>query len=210
MIGTLNEGAIHAGLKAHYARPGDTFEVPLEGFVIDVRRADLLIEIQTGSFGAMGSKLDRLLDVHRMLLVHPIAVEVYLERPGTTEKKSRTRGTVYDVFDELVSVPTLLDHPNLELEVALIAVTHVQEVRRQRFRTVERKLRAVRETRRFRGTHDLAALLPAELPPQFTTADLAKAAKITRDVAQKMAFCLRALDVLHEVTRTRAGIVYVR
>src|SRR5690349_4931065 len=96
-IGELNEGSLHAALKARYAQPGDQLEVPLEGFVIDIKRADRLVEIQTGSFGAMGNKLDRLLDVHRMLLVHPIAVETYLERPGQKERKTRTKGSVYDV-----------------------------------------------------------------------------------------------------------------
>ena len=53
-IGTLNEGSLHAALKQVYAEPGDTFEVPLDRFVIDISRDELLIEIQTGSFAAMG------------------------------------------------------------------------------------------------------------------------------------------------------------
>ena len=60
-IGTLNEGSLHAALKERYAEPGDEFEVPLDGFVIDIRRPGQLIEIQTSSFKAMGRKLDRLL-----------------------------------------------------------------------------------------------------------------------------------------------------
>ena len=52
----LNEGSLHASLKRHYAKNGDEFEVPLDGFVIDIlRRRDevdeLLVEVQTSSFG---------------------------------------------------------------------------------------------------------------------------------------------------------------
>ena len=59
-IGMLNEGSLHASLKRRYARPGDDFEVSIEGFVIDIVRArgepdELLIEIQTGSFRAMAN-----------------------------------------------------------------------------------------------------------------------------------------------------------
>ena len=83
-IGTLNEGSLHAALKELYAEPGDRFELPLDRFVIDIARAELdselLIEIQTGSFGAMGRKLDFLLPDYRMLLVHPIANASYLVR----------------------------------------------------------------------------------------------------------------------------------
>jgi hypothetical protein len=215
-IGTLNEGSLHAALKARYAEPGDELEVPLDGFVIDIRRADLLVEIQTSSFGAMGHKFDRLLDDHRILLVHPVAVETYLQRPGKKPRKSRERGSLFDIFEELVSIPTLLDHPNLSLDVVLVSVTKVQEAdRRARrgrggFRTTDCQLRAVLEVRRFASTSDLAALLPAGLPPEFTTADIAAAAQVSRDVAQRMAFCFRALDVITDVGRSKDGIHYVR
>lgn len=213
-IGTLNEGSLHAALKEHYAQAGDEFEVPLEGFVIDIRRGDLLIEIQTGSFGAMGNKFDRLLEAHRILLVHPIAVETYLERPGQRPRKSPRHGTLYEIFEELVSIPTLLDHPNLTLEVALVSVSQIQEAdRRARrgrggYRTVDRRLRDIYEVRRFATTADLVGLLPAKLPREFTTADLAAGAGVGRDVAQRMAYCFRALDVFIELGRTKAGIHY--
>ena len=38
-IGTLNEGSLHAALKELYAQPGDQFEVPLDRFVIDIKRS---------------------------------------------------------------------------------------------------------------------------------------------------------------------------
>ena len=213
-IGTLNERSLHAALKARYAEPGDEFEVPLDGFVIDIRRPGLLVEIQTSSFRSMGRKFDRLLAGHRMLLVYPIAVETYLERPGRKARKSPKRGSIFSLFEELVSIPTLLDHPNLMLEVVLVSVTAVQRAdpraRRGRggYRTTDNRLREVIEVRRFDGIGDLVALLPAGLPPRFTTADIAAGARVTRDVAQRMAFCFRALEVITEVGRTRAGICY--
>ena len=44
-IGLLNEKPLHAALKAWYAQPGDRFEVPLHGFVIDIVRDDVLLEV---------------------------------------------------------------------------------------------------------------------------------------------------------------------
>lgn len=205
---------MHAALKSIYAQPGDQFEVPLEGFVIDIRRPGLLIEIQTSSFRSMGNKFDRLLAAHQILLVHPIAVETYLLRPGKKARKSPSKRSIYALFEELVSIPTLLDHPNLSLEIALVSVTKVQQrsarARRGRggFRTIDRELRSVVETRRFAGTSELAELLPADLPLEFTTADIASHAQVPRDVAQRMAFCFRALEVITQVRRTKAGIHY--
>lgn len=215
-IGTLNESSLHAQLKELLVRDGDEFEVDLEGFVIDIRRSDLLIEIQTSGFGAMGRKLDRLLSHHRMLLVHPIATVTHLQRPGVRSRRSPRRGSLWSVLDELVSIPTLLDHPNLSLEVWLVTVDRVQEpdpkARRGRggWRTVDRRLREVQSRHRFESTDDLAALLPTDLPELFTTADIAEAADIGRDSAQKLAYCLRALERIELVEQRRAGYVYRR
>ncbi len=169
----------------------------------------MLVEIQTGSFAALGRKFDDLLDRYRMLLVYPIAAELYVERPGQPLRKLPQRGSVFDVFAQLVSIPTLLDHPHLSLEVTLVSVTKVQRATRgrRRYRTVDQKLRQVLETRRFGTTADLIELLPA-FTGEFTTADLARAAGVTRDVAQKMAFCFRALDVIQPIRRSAAGFHY--
>lgn len=218
-VGTLNEGSLHAALKEYYARPGDAFEVPLEGFVIDIVRAEnqpdeLLIEIQTGSFGAMGNKLDRLLSERRILLVHPIATETILYKPGAKPRRSPKRGSVYSLFDELVSIPTMLDHPNLEIEVVLVRVGKHQvadpRARRGRggFRTVDRSLETVLETHRFQTIKDLLRLVPPGLPNPFTTADLAATGCVSRDEAQRLAYCFKACGLFKPIDRTRAGYRY--
>ncbi len=218
-IGTLNEGSLHSSLKELYAKPGDRFEVPMEGFVIDIVRNygqsdELLIEIQTGSFGAMGNKLDRLLTQRRMLIVHPIAIESILLKPGARPRRSPKKGNIYSLFDELVSIPTMLDHPNLELEVVLVKVAKHQrrdsKANRGRggFRTEDRTLEAVIETHRFRTIRDLAKLVPKDLPDTFTTADLADTGVVSRDEAQRLAYCLKACGIFEPVKRTRAGTHY--
>ena len=217
-IGTLNEGSLHVALKEIYAEPGDRFELPLDRFVIDIARSvgpdQLLIEIQTGSFGAMGRKLDHLLPEHRILLVHPIAVTSYLVRGDAKPRRSPKRGSIYNVFGQLVSIPTLLDHPNLTLDIVLVNVDKVQEhdpkARRGRggYRAVDRQLREVVETHRFETPSDLRTLVPDGLPEIFTTADLANRGGFARPVAQQMAYCFRALGFFEELDRTRAGYQY--
>lgn len=213
-IGTLNEGSLHAALKDWYAKPGDRFEVPLNGFVIDIVRENLLIEVQTSSFKSMGRKLDRLLEGHQILLVYPVAVGTWLNRPGKSPRKSPKRGSVYSLFDELVSVPTLLDNPNLTLDVVLANVNKHQiedpKARRGRggFRTVDRSVREIVERRRFSTVDDLCDLIPDGLPEEFTTADLAAAGSFGRDVAQRMAYCFRPLGIFEEIGRSKAGYIY--
>ena len=185
-------------------------------FVADIARGHELIEIQTGSFAAMGNKLDHLLAEHRILLVHPVIVERRIERDGARPRRSPKRGGLLDVFDELVSIPTLLDHPHLTLEVVLVSVIEQRvadpSLRRGRGgdRTVDRRLGEVRGSHRFAQPSDLLDLVPADVPEPFTTADLARHMGTSRDLAQKVAYCLRALDLFHEQGRTRAGVSYIR
>ena len=132
-IGLLNEKALHASLKQWYARPGDRFEVPVDGFVIDIVRDDLLIEIQTSNFSSIKSKLTNLVRSHRVRLIYPIIQEKWIVRTathngkGSVRRKSPKRGRLEDLFWELVSIPQLLSNPNFSLEVLMISG---EEVRR--------------------------------------------------------------------------------
>src|SRR6266702_5285947 len=63
-IGTLNEGALHAQLKDWYRRRGDRVEQIVDGFVVDLVRGELLVEIQTGSFAPLRRKLEQLTQRH--------------------------------------------------------------------------------------------------------------------------------------------------
>jgi hypothetical protein len=222
-IGQLNEGSLHAALKRHFAEPGDAFEVPFDRFVVDLVKApgtndELLVEIQTGSFGAMGNKLDHLLGEHRLLLVHPIAVRTRLERRdidrSVRSRRSPKRGSIYSLFDELVSIPTLLDHPNLSLEVVLFdevrKQVHDPSLRRRRggYRTVDRQIEEIVDQQRFDSVLDLRRLLPSTLPQVFTTADITNEAGCSRDAAQKLAFCFQAAHLIDRIDRTRAGYRY--
>ncbi|MEM9134484.1 MAG: hypothetical protein AAF962_00990 [Actinomycetota bacterium] len=188
--------------------------MPLDGFVIDIRRGEQLIEIQTTSFASMGRKLDRVLAAHPVLIVHPIAVETYLHKPGSKPRRSPKRSDIYGLFDELVSMPTLLDHPNLEIEVVLVVIDKHQEadpkLRRNRggWRTTDRRLREIREQVRLSTVDDLVRFIPEGLPEVFTTADLARLAPTSRDRAQKMAYCLRDTGQFTLIDRSRSGYRY--
>tara|TARA_Y100001934_G_scaffold28540_1_gene30971 strand:- start:3525 stop:4217 length:693 start_codon:yes stop_codon:yes gene_type:complete len=203
-IGTLNEGPLHQAVKALYLEEGATEEVTIGSFVADVVAADdTLVEVQTAGFGSMKRKLAALLEEHRVVLVHPIAAVRYIVKLPTeqdqpaTRRRSPKRGTVSHVLDELVSIPTLLCHPNFELEVLMIEEEELRAFdpkrvrRRSGWRVVQRRLQEVLGRERFTSPADLFRLAPGDLPEEFTTADLAAAMDEPRWLAQKLAYCLR-------------------
>jgi len=122
-IGLLNERPLHASLKEWYARPGDRFEVKVDGYFIDIVRNDLLVEIQTSGFASIRSKLRDLVRRHRIRLIHPVALERWIVKQARdddgdpTRRKSPKKGRVEDIFNEMGSFPRLLLDPNFELEI---------------------------------------------------------------------------------------------
>ncbi|MCC7362472.1 MAG: hypothetical protein IT317_23530 [Anaerolineales bacterium] len=221
-IGTLREMALHAGLKAYYARPGDALEAKLDGFVIDILRGEQIIEIQTHNFAAIGRKLRKLTDKHPVRLIHPVAVERWIVRLApdgrkvTSRRKSPRRGHVLQVFSELVSFPELLGHPNFTLEVALVREEEVRQTdntvrRRWRrdWRVTDRRLLEVVNTLTLTSPGDCAQFRPAGLTQPFTTSDLARALRQPLWLAQKMAYCLRGMGALEAVGQRGRAITYV-
>jgi hypothetical protein len=221
-VGVLNEKALHAALKDWYAQPDDMFEVKVNGSVIDIVRGDLLIEIQTRGFSALRRKLKKLVQSNRVHLVYPVAQEkwiVKLDADGITRlgrRKSPKRGTILEVFRELVSFPHLLLDPNFSLEVLLIKEEETRQHdpsrawRRRGWVTQERSLLQVVESRVFETPADVTALIPPSVCAPFTTADLAEALDTPRWLTQKMAYCLRGMGEVEEVGKQGRSILYAR
>ena len=218
-IGLLNEKPLHAGLKEWYRCGGDQVEVPLEGFVVDLVRDGVLIEIQTGGFSSMRRKFDRLLDLYPIRLVYPVATLKWIVKLDDTghevsRRRSPKRGIAADVCGELVSFPSLLSHPNFTLEVALIEEEEVRRPdanrgwRRGGFVIDERRLVSVLDTVTLTAPEGLLGLVPDDLPDPFTTSDLAAGLGRTRHLAQEVAYCLRVSGAVESVGRDKRGILY--
>lgn len=207
-IGVLGEGPLHAAVKQWLARPGDRFEVSVGRWVIDLLRSDgELVEIQTGGFGPLGPKLDGLLDLHRMRIVHPVPSQrriVRVDADGVvlSERRSPKSAAALAVFDKLVSFPSLIGHPNLVVEVLLCNEDHVRSPapvrsgRRTRDPGV-RHLTDVLARHEIRRPADALGLLGAPLPESaFSTAELANRLGAPTVLAQRVVYCLRLMELI--------------
>lgn len=219
-IGTLREKPLHASLKRWYARAGDRVEVPVDGFVIDLVREDLLIEVQTSGFSSMKRKATSLLQLgHRLRIVHPIPVDKWIvkvdaEGAVLSRRRSPRHGAPTDIFAELVSFPELLVHPNLEVDVLLTIEEEYRHLtpgrawRRKGWAVAERRLIEVVDSLLITDSEDLTRLLPDGLPERFTTADLAAKLGRSRRAAQQMAYCLQRAGVIVAVGKNGNTVRY--
>jgi len=220
VIGTLNEGPLHAQLKEWYRRPGDRVEQPLHGYVTDLVSGEALIEIETGGLARVRRKLDVLLETNAVRVVVPIPLSrriVRLSEDGEvlSARRSPRHGRAEDVFARLVSLPALLAHDRFEVELLL---THEDELRRYEpgrawrrrgWVVAGRSLVSVAETIRLASPADALHLLPL-VPDPFDTAELAAAADCPRRLAQQMTYCLRAMGALDVDGRRGRAVLYRR
>ena len=194
----------------------------MDGYVVDIVRGDLLIEIQTANFSAIRPKLTALTAAHTVRLVYPIAQEKWIVKVAPdgartlSRRKSPKRGSVEEVFSELVSLPKLLANPNFGVEVLLIKE---EEIRRhdgaRRWRrggwvTHERHLLEVVGRKGFETPADVNRLLPASLADPFTTHDLARAIGRPRRLAQQMTYCLREMGLIQVAGKRGRAVLYTR
>jgi len=161
-----------------------------------------LVEIQTGSFAPLRRKLDLLTRWHRVRLVAPIPlvrriIRLSDEGEMLSARRSPRRGRVEDIFNLLVSIPSLLCCPRFELELILSHQDELrvyrqgQAYRRHGWVVVGRRLVSVERSVRIASPGAAASLLPPGLPELFDTAQLAEAASVEGRLAQQMTYCLR-------------------
>ena len=207
------ETSLHRQLKEMYAGDDAQLEVPLAGYRIDAVNKGRLVEIQHGPLSAIRDKIRRLLEEHRVLVVKPLIVEKTLVKQDAkggrvvARRKSPKRGSLLDLFDELVHFTRVFPHERLVIEAVLVTV---EEWRypghgRRRWRrpndhqVEDQRLVEVREVHRFRTAGDLRRLLPRRLPRPFHTGHLAERMDIDRWVAQRITYCLRNMGTIRTV-----------
>jgi hypothetical protein len=195
------ETSLHRQLKERYGpRRGGRLEVALGGFRVDaVSSAGALIDVQSGSLSPLRGKLGRLLPEHRVRVIKPVVLArrvVRRSRPDGADLSARfspKKGTLLDVFDDLVGLATLFPHPNLRVDVLAVEIDEVRVPRRRwpGYRVADRSLRRVVETVSLRLPQHLWRLLPGTWDTPFTTLDLAERLERPLAFAQRVAYCLR-------------------
>jgi len=215
-----NESSLHSAVKTWIAEAGDRFEVEVDGFVVDIVRGDLLIEVQTRNFSAVREKLRSLVTNHRVRLVYPIAARKWIVHIDNTDggvvrrRLSPKKGQLIDLFDELVRIPHLVKEKNFELEVLL---TEEEETRcndgrgswrRRGVSIMDHHLKGVVDGALFRCVEDYVCFLPYDLVQPFTSRQLATHLGVSLRLARRMTYCLRRMSALQVEGKTGRALLF--
>ncbi len=219
-IGVRNEKSLHAALKQWYVRPSDQLEVKVDGFVVDIVSADRLIESQTRNLAAIRRKLCTLLERHPVRLVYPIAREKWIVRTTGSGKKIVGRrkspkvGHLSDLFEELVSIPELINHENFALEIALIQEEEIRRADgrgswRHRGQSIhDRRLLQVIETVTFERKEDFLRFLPEGLDQPFSNQSLGRRTGSSIYAVRQMTYCLKRMGAIEQVGKNGNELLF--
>ncbi|MCI9338519.1 MAG: hypothetical protein HFH93_13455 [Lachnospiraceae bacterium] len=210
-IGTLSEKTVHAILKNYYEPDEDRQEIPIENYVADIFAEGEIIEIQTRQFDKLRGKLSAFLPLYPVTIVYPIPREKWIiwidEATGelSGKRKSPLKGSPYTVFPELYKIKSFLKDPHLRFKLVLLDMEEYKllngwgknrKIRASRYDRIPTELVQELEMER---PEDFLQFVPPELEGQFTTKDLAKAARISQPLAQVTLNILYHMEVVARV-----------
>lgn len=204
----MTEYSLHSEVKDLYSASGDELEVKVnEGFVVDILKENLLIEIQTRNFSSIRNKLVKLVIDNKVRVVYPIAQQkwiTYVSSLGKVIKRRRSpkKGKLLDLFYELIHISDLVKNNNFSFEVLFIEEEELRcndgngSWRRKGVSIKDRRLLAVVDRVVFENKKDFLRFLPFDLDAVFTNKLLAKKLGISVRLAQKISYCLRKMGLI--------------
>ncbi len=219
-IGTLSEKTIHSVLKYYYAPNPAYHEVKIGPYIADICVDGEIYEVQTRNFNKMRGKLEYFLQEHDVTIIYPIAHTKWLSwldmETGelSPKRKSPKKGGFYRVVPELYKIKMFVGNPRLHLILVLI---DVEETRYLNGWSTNKKRGSSRmdgipvdifDELRIDTLDDYKKFIPENIKENFTSKDLAKAAKIPQGFAGTLLNILLETGTVKRVGKTGNSYIY--
>jgi hypothetical protein len=219
-IGTEKESSLHHSLKFRYAGEDGRTEIEKDGYVCDaLTQNGCLVEVQTGSFGPLKEKARNLAAAAPLMIIHPIVLSKQIELYSNTgellyRRKSPRKGSIYDLFKNLVYAPELPLVKDLTVELALVDISEkrIQDGygswRRKGVSIADRSLLAYHSSIPLLSSRDYALFLPYTEKDSFTVRDLSNKALISENLARKCLYVLCRLGLTVPIKKKGRAWLY--
>ena len=221
-IGTYKEKKLHIILKKYF-EPDDTFhEVPTNGFIADIRRGNVITEIETSGFSGLLPKLSAYLPEYKVNLVYPIAAKKYVSwiDPDTCDISKRNRSpkkqTVYDALFELVRILPHVSDPNLHILVPVLEIDEYRMLdgwsynRKRGSHRFERMPTNLLDIIEISSDNDYLKYIPGTCADEFGAKEFAKGCKIDSRTASAILKVMQARGVVSRVANKGRAYRYTR
>lgn len=224
-IGTLNEKSVHAWLKLYLEPDHSRHEVKIGNFVADIAYIEdkQVIEIQTGCFNKLLRKIMYYTEIgYNISVVYPVSVvnTIHWINPDNGEeeqvRKRRIPGGKYRVFKELYRLRDFLKNANLRFRLIELETDDYRYLdgfgrsSKKRATKIDKVPYNILNEYEFSVLSGYEQFIPEELSKldSFTTKDICKYIKCSRDIVSIMALILYEVGVLRRVGKYRNSYLY--
>ncbi len=233
-IGTLSEKTIHAVVKNYYAPNEDDQEIPINGKYADIffppaggidsldedGTKGQIIEIQTRSFDKLRAKLSSFLPEYKVTLVLPVPdhkqiIWIDPETGEVSKGPNRKYGNDYTGFKELYRIKSFLTHPNLQIRFLFMDMIEYKYLNGS---SKDRKKHGACRYDRIPlnltkeicidCVEDYMQFLPIDLPNNFTSSDIAKAARIPKRLVSVVVGIIRDVGIIEQIGKRGRSYLY--
>lgn len=221
-IGTLGEKGVHHALKHYFEPDPERHEVPLGSYCADIVGERGIIEIQSASFLPLAEKLSQFLALTHVTVVWPCIARRRIIRidPETGERLdsriSPKKSSIFEIFPRLEQLGELAFSERLSI---VIVVLEADEYRTPvKNRTRKERIRAkldiiptkLLDEQHFETAGELLALIPPELPQEFTCSQLAATLGTSRDIARSVLWYMKKCGAALEVGKKGREKMYCK
>ena len=221
-IGTYKEKKLHIMMKKYFEDDTRYHEIPTNGFIADIRRGDVITEIETSGFSGLGPKLDAYLPEFHVNLVHPLAGRKFVSwiDPVTREisprKRSPKKEGAYHLLFEMVRILPYVPSPDL---TALGPVLEMDEYRLLDGWSRDRKRGSHRYERvpvdlldmiELTTDDDYRRYIPDSLGESFSVRDFAGEAKLDTGLTRAVLKVMEVRGVVLRVGKKGSTILFGR
>lgn len=219
-IGVRQEKILHRTIK-YYLEPNEEFhEIKIGKMYADIKKDDLIYEIQTGNFNVLRHKLDTFLPKFKVCIVYPIAynktIQLIDESGEITTRKSPKKGSSFSLFIELYKIKTYLTDPNLVFKVLLIDMEEYRTKTTKKHyhskgfqKEVQIPINLVKEYD-INSIEDIYILFDdyPKLKENFTSKEFARIIKVSPNKANTILNVLNHLNVVERIDKNKNAYVY--
>lgn len=221
-IGTYYEKTLHAMLKACYEPDENNHEVPILGYIADIKNDDCIIEIQTSAFFRLKHKLEAFLPQGRVVVVYPLPSTKWLiwvdNETGevTKKRKSPKQGNLFDAVRELYTIREYITHPNFELRIVFFDIEEHRNLdgwskdKKRGSSRVERFPKSFVKEYAFCSAEDYLRFLPEALPEQFTVKDFSAAVKRNASTARLTINLMRVFGLIEVIGKKGNNNIFTK
>ncbi|MFA5036267.1 MAG: hypothetical protein WC479_03740 [Candidatus Izemoplasmatales bacterium] len=205
-IGTQKEKTLHRAIKYYFSSDEATHEFKIGHYIVDIFFDGAIIEIQTGSFFPLKTKLEALLLKYHITIVYPIVNHktIYMiDEMGVLSPKrnSPRKGQPLAIGQQLAQIRDLLCHPNLDFIIFLVDVDEyrtktIVTSKHKSFDRIDQYPKGTPILYHLNKRKDYISLLPSQLISPFTMKSMQKITHLGKTAVEGVLLAYRKLGII--------------